>query len=128
MGFLLRWLEEPRDRRGVYFADDRGGWELWEYARIAQASRAAAHGLRGAGAARGDVVCIVMGSGPSFLGAFFGSWVLGATSCPVAPPGAFADSNAYVEHLTGILKASGARVRGDGRGPDANDVFSATFR
>lgn len=99
---LLRWLYQPRDDRGINFAEARD-WCRWSYLDLARHCHRTARGLVRAGAGEGQRVAVVLRTGPDFVAALFGAMAAGATPCPIAPPAAFGDARLYAEHLTGLL-------------------------
>jgi len=70
---LLDWLEQPRAGYGLRFADDNGGWDFWDYPRLASAVASAAEDIRQLRARPDGVVSIVIRTGPEFIAAFFGA-------------------------------------------------------
>ncbi|WP_242905050.1 AMP-binding protein [Actinomadura terrae] len=110
MSALSAWLDAPRPDRGVHMAGNGDGWEFRGYPELAASAHRVAARLRAAGVEPGDAVGIVLPSGFPFVEAFYGGWLAGATPCPVAPPGFFADTGAYAGHLAAILRTSGARL------------------
>jgi acyl-CoA synthetase (AMP-forming)/AMP-acid ligase II len=103
---LLDWLEKPRDGRGLRFAEDDGGWSLWEYPRLAGAVTAQAERIRELGTLAGGAVSIVGGSGPGFVAAFMGALAAGNTPSPLSPPGFGADPAEYVERMAAALRVA----------------------
>ncbi|GAA1954265.1 AMP-binding protein [Amycolatopsis minnesotensis] len=116
---LLRWLSDPPAERGVRFALPKQGWEFHGYRALAQRAKDAAAELRAAGVRRGAVVAVIRRGGPEFVADLFGTWLAGATACPVAPPSAFGDREGYRRHLETVLDtARPAVVRCDGEFAD----------
>jgi acyl-CoA synthetase (AMP-forming)/AMP-acid ligase II len=108
---LLRWFDEAPDDRGLWFSDQQGdGWTRYSYADLAALARRAAGQLRAAGVGRGDAVVVAGAASPAFVGHLFGALVLGATPSPIAPPNAFQDPDAYVEHVARIAGLVRAKV------------------
>ena len=103
---LLDWLEEPRVGRGLRFAEDDGGWSLWEYPRLAMAVAGQAERICGLRAQAEGVVSIVSGSGPGFVAAFMGALAAGNTPSPLSPPGFGADPVEYVERVAAALRVA----------------------
>jgi acyl-CoA synthetase (AMP-forming)/AMP-acid ligase II len=102
---LLDWLEEPRTGRGLRFAEDDGGWSLWEYPRLAMAVAAQAERIRGLSRQAG-VVSIVSAGGPGFVAAFMGALAAGGTPSPLTPPGFGADLAEYEERTAAALRVA----------------------
>lgn len=100
---MLDWLETPTDRRAIRFARDDGEWDEWTYARLATATYSAAEQLRAAGVKKGDVVAVVIPSGPLFAAAYFGALTTGAIPAPLIPPTVFEDEAAYRARTTDLL-------------------------
>ncbi len=103
MSPFVRWLSAPRPGRGIFLADDSGGWRRIEYSELAVAARRAGARLVDAGVNTGDVVCLSMPTEYSSLSTFFGAWAAGATICPLAPP-SFQPEQEYVDHIAAILQ------------------------
>lgn len=101
---LLDWLDAPDDERGLSFAaDDATGWTRRGYPELAGLAHGTAGQLVDAGVAAGDVVCLVVPTGEEFVAGLFGAWRVGATACPVIPPGLFQRPGEYVSHLAAVL-------------------------
>jgi fatty-acyl-CoA synthase len=83
---ITEWITSPRAGRGIYLAEDAGGWRFHDYRGLAQSARRAGASLRAAGVDRGGVVCVIMPTSAECLSALFGTWVAGGTICPVAEP------------------------------------------
>ncbi|MEE1784463.1 AMP-binding protein [Streptomyces sp. SP17BM10] len=126
---LLDWLDAPAPERGIRFLRPDGTWVRHPYPELAAAAHAVAHRLRAAGVRPGRAVALVLGSGPEFVAAFFGTLLCGAVPAPLAPPATFQDDAAYRAKLaaqlaalrpTVILTAAGPTARGlPGAGPPA---------
>lgn len=102
---LTDWLEDPSPSRGLYFADERDGWDLHTYADLALAIGGAALEIEEARSAPGRPVMIVLPTGPDFVAAFLGAILAGDTACPLAPPGPIQTED-YARYLAGILHAA----------------------
>ncbi len=98
------WLERPATKAGIYFAEDTGGWQFHSYEAVAQRAAKVAFALRSHQVGFNDVVVSVLPSGVEFVCGLFGSWIAGASVCPVVPPGPFEDEGAYVDHVAGLLE------------------------
>ncbi|HEY0001746.1 MAG TPA: AMP-binding protein, partial [Actinoplanes sp.] len=108
---VLAWLDDPRSDRGMHVPEPGGrSWRFHSYADLALMARRAARRLRAAGVASGDVVIIVRAASPEFMADFFGAILLGATPSPIAPPAAFRDRSAYLDHLVRAVRLVGARI------------------
>ncbi|MDM4718654.1 AMP-binding protein [Micromonospora sp. WMMA1363] len=107
---LLSWLAEPRSDRGIRFARPDGGWDRWSYDELAGLTHEYAAGLVAHGVRPGDVVTVVLPSGPAFVGALFGTLLAGATASPLAPAATFGDPDRYAEHVTSALAAARPRL------------------
>jgi acyl-CoA synthetase (AMP-forming)/AMP-acid ligase II len=110
---LLDWLENPLTSRGVRFANDDGGWDLSTYAQLAQGAQGVATLLHERGLQRGDVVSIIVPTGPSFATAFFGTLLAGGTPSPLVPPGFFDEPDQYVSHTASLLATASKIVLTD---------------
>lgn len=109
MTSLLGWLDDPAADAGIAcYGDD--GWEHSSYQDIARAALQVAGCLGEAGVRPRDVVPVVLPSGPAFIAGFFGVLAAGATPSPLVPPTLFADSAAYGDHLTGLLRTAQPRA------------------
>ncbi len=103
---LLDWLEQPRAGYGLRFADEEGGWDVWDYPRLASAVASAAEDIRQLRSRSEGVVSIVTRTGPEFIAAFFGTLLAGNTPSPLAFPLTMRDQSQYVQHAAAILKAA----------------------
>jgi fatty-acyl-CoA synthase len=110
---LLDWLESPLSSRGVRFANDDGGWDLSTYEQLARGVHNIAALLQERGLERGDVVSIVVPTGPSFATAFFGTLMAGGTPSPLVPPGFFDKPDQYVSHTASLLATASKIVLTD---------------
>src|SRR5437660_1255011 len=110
---LLDWLSDARSERGIGFALDPGGWEHWDYPRLAMAAHSAAEQLLAGGVRHDEVVAIAIPTGPGFLAAFFGTLLAGATPAPLLPPRPFEDQDAYHERTATLLRSGPAAVATD---------------
>jgi len=102
---LLRWLEEPSEQRGVYFAGGAADWDFHSHAALAAATRSAAAHVAEHRRPDAPVVAILLPTGPAFLAAFFGTLLAGATPCPLAPPSIMRGED-YTASLTAKLRAA----------------------
>jgi fatty-acyl-CoA synthase len=107
---LLDWLDRPSDTRGIRFALDPDGWDLWTYERLAGAARKAGAELVDAGVEAGDVVPIAIPTGAGFIAAYFGTLLAGATPAPLVPPTVFEDGERYVARTADLVRAAGDLV------------------
>ncbi|MEV6815542.1 AMP-binding protein [Micromonospora sp. NPDC051296] len=107
---LLSWLAAPRADRGIRFSRPDGDWDRWSYPRLAGLARGHAAGLAARGVCPGDVVGLVLPTGPEFVGTLFGTLLAGATASPLAPPATFGDPDRYAEHLATALAAMRPRL------------------
>ncbi len=113
---LLSWWEDPSTTTGIRFADDASGWEHLPYTDISTHARSVACLLLDAGLSPSDVVCTILPSAPSFVESIIGTWLVGATICPIVPPKLFEEEDEYVGHLSRILvKAQPAAVVTEGQ-------------
>jgi fatty-acyl-CoA synthase len=103
---LLDWLDAPVAGRGLRFADDHGGWELWEYPRLARLIAEAAERIELERARPTGPVAIAIPSGPEFVAAFLGSLIAGHTPSPLALPIFMRDPERYTRHVAAILEAA----------------------
>jgi fatty-acyl-CoA synthase len=124
---LTDWVSRARTDRGIYFADDHDGWQLYDYSDLARRSRRIAYRLQDSGVGKNSVVCLIQPSGPSFVAALFGTWLAGATVCPLAPPTLFdveADYSARVSRLLASADPSAVITAG----PIADQVRRALHK
>jgi acyl-CoA synthetase (AMP-forming)/AMP-acid ligase II len=103
---LLDWLEQPRPEYGLRFADDQGGWDFWDYPRLAAAVASAANEITQLRCRPHGVVSIVTRTGPEFIAAFFGALLAGNTPSPLAFPLTMRDRDQYVQHAATILEVA----------------------
>jgi fatty-acyl-CoA synthase len=99
---LTGWLTTPRAGRGIYLADDAGGWQFRDYPKLAASARRVGAELSRAGVGRGDVVCVIMPTSFQCLSVLFGTWVAGGTMCPLAEP-LLQAPEVYAANLAAIL-------------------------
>src|SRR3954447_11888621 len=103
---LTRWLVEPDAARGLRFLDDDGGWTRVRYPELGSLARRTASAIA-AHAGPGDgPVGIVLPNGLDFVATFFGALLSGRPACPLAPRLAFADSDAYTDHVVRVLQVA----------------------
>ncbi|GAA4240677.1 hypothetical protein GCM10022254_66320 [Actinomadura meridiana] len=100
---LRDWMTTPAAGRGIYLADDDGGWEFREYGELAAAARRTAGALIEEGVQPGDVVCVVLPTDFTCIETYFAVWAAGATVCLITPP-LFQDGDEYVAHVAAILR------------------------
>lgn len=111
---LLDWLDDPRPDRGLRFADDDGGWTLWDYPRLADLVAEAAERITCERTRDHGPISIAVPAGPQFVAALLGSLVAGHTPSPLALPVFMRDPGAYARHVAKILEiADPALVVGD---------------
>jgi acyl-CoA synthetase (AMP-forming)/AMP-acid ligase II len=103
---LLAWLHDPVNDRGIHFARRGKDWDFWTYPRLASLACKAAWGLVETGVREGDVICLILRSGPEFVATFFGAMLAGAIPCPVAPEMAFQDPGGYAEHISTVFETA----------------------
>lgn len=96
------WLTNPNPNRGVYLADEVGGWTYAGYPELAAAARRMTARLVAAGVRPGDTVCVLMPTGYPILTVLYGVWAAGAAICPVVPP-SFQPKDEYVAHVAAVL-------------------------
>lgn len=105
---LTGWLENPSTDRGIRFAGDEE-WTFRTYAEIASGVGRRVQMLREHVAA-GDVVCLLMETGPAFVETFVGALALGAVPCVIAPPTALEAVSAYEAHAARLLRSARPRL------------------
>jgi acyl-CoA synthetase (AMP-forming)/AMP-acid ligase II len=106
----MAWLADPPASRGIRFARDAESWEFVSYMTLSgQASRAAG-AFQAAGIRRGSHVGLIYATGPQFVAALLGLWELGATPCPVAPPGGILRGSRYTEHVSALVRTAGMQA------------------
>jgi fatty-acyl-CoA synthase len=103
---LLDWLEQPRAGYGIHFANDEGGWDFWEYPRLAAIVATAAEEIAQLRHRPNGAVSIVTRTGPEFVAAFFGALVAGNTPSPLAFPLTMRNRDYYVQHAAAILEVA----------------------
>jgi fatty-acyl-CoA synthase len=99
---IYAWLSAPRPDRGVWFADEHGGWERLSYAALADDARAVAADLAARGAGHGDVVAIALPASRDGLAALFGAWAAGCCACMLPVP-EYGSGAEYTAHVAAIL-------------------------
>ncbi|MDQ3935779.1 MAG: AMP-binding protein [Actinomycetota bacterium] len=103
---LLDWMESPRAGRGLYFANDAGGFDLVEFPRLAELVMAAAEEIAAVAARPGGAISLQLPTGPGFVSAFIGSLVAGYTPSPLPPPTFMRNQEHYVAQLTDVIRAA----------------------
>ncbi|OSC41703.1 hypothetical protein B8W66_07465 [Mycobacterium decipiens] len=103
MSMFVDWMFAPRDDRGLYLADDAGGWQRFTYRAIAMASGQVAAEYRAAGVRTDDVVCLTVPTTYDSLISLFGVWLAGATICPLPEP-SFQSDQDYIDHISEVLR------------------------
>lgn len=76
---------------------------------LRQSSLQAAMSLHDAGVRPGDLIGVMLRNDERFVPALLGTWYMGAVAAPMPIPGAFADVDAYAEHIRGMIAAAGIR-------------------
>lgn len=99
---LTGWLDEPDDSRGVRFMTDAGQWERHTYPQLTALVDGAAARFVDAGVARGEVVPVLVPTGPQFVAAFFGLLAVGATPTVLPLPRALQAGDDYAPHLAAV--------------------------
>jgi acyl-CoA synthetase (AMP-forming)/AMP-acid ligase II len=69
-----------------------------------------ASGLRQFDTKRNDVIMIVMTMGPDFIVSLYAAMLAGAIPVVVAPPRAFQNHDAYLDHLRHVIKTAAPRL------------------
>jgi acyl-CoA synthetase (AMP-forming)/AMP-acid ligase II len=105
VGEVLGWLYEPRAGRGLHLAVE-SGWKWDEYPKIAREVSGVAAQLLAAGISRGDIVSIVLPSGPRFISTLFGILAAGGTPSPLVPPAVGGSAAGLAEHVGRILRVA----------------------
>jgi acyl-CoA synthetase (AMP-forming)/AMP-acid ligase II len=103
---LLDWLESPRAGVGIRFADDDGGWTLYDYPELAALSAGTAQQIAAERHRPDGPVVIVTHTSPQFFSAFAGSLIAGNTPSPLALNAFVRDRNGYIDYAAGILRAA----------------------
>ncbi|WP_205380420.1 AMP-binding protein [Streptomyces sp. MBT27] len=110
-GPLLAWMRDPVAGRGIHFSTREGGWHHRSYPELAADARRAAGRLTRAGVHPGDLVALVLPSGPAFVAAFFGALLVGAVPAPLAPEAAGRPvATGHQERMTALLTAARPRL------------------
>jgi fatty-acyl-CoA synthase len=107
--WLRDWLDKPHPGRGVYLADEQGGWAQRPYEQIASESKKVAAALIDEGIRPGDVICAIIPTDYDLISTYFGVWAAGATICLITPP-LFQTGEEYIEHVAAILRQAQPRL------------------
>ena len=78
------------------------------YAELRSRALATARKLMSAGMKRGDRVAVIAETGPEFMAVFFGCQYAGLVPCPMPYTMYIGGKDAYVERVTGMLRAAAA--------------------
>jgi fatty-acyl-CoA synthase len=111
-----RTLLEALDRlpggesRGFRFVGSDGTERYYPYERLREEARRRAALLAGAGVAKGDRVALVIPEGNEFVLTFLGCVLAGAVPVPIFPRATFKATKDYVDTVSHIATASGARL------------------
>ncbi|EHR61697.1 AMP-binding protein [Saccharomonospora cyanea] len=96
------WLRSPRESTGIRFAH-RDGWDHWPYPRLAGLAGRFAAVYRSEGVREGDVVAILLDTGPEFVAALYAAAAVGAAAAPVAPPPLFGPAAEHTLRIEAVL-------------------------
>ena len=78
------------------------------YAELRRRALATARKLMSAGMKRGDRVAVIAETGPEFMAVFFGCQYAGLVPCPMPYTMYIGGKDAYVDRVTGMLRAAAA--------------------
>lgn len=131
------WLRSPRESAGIRFAH-RDGWDHWPYPRLAGLAGRFAEAYRSEGVREGDVVAILLGTGPEFVAALYAAAAVGAAAAPVAPPPLFGPGEEHAVRIKAVLEEARPAVvvtstrhrghTGDRRALIAEEIAEETTR
>ncbi|GAB3672836.1 hypothetical protein GCM10027589_42500 [Actinocorallia lasiicapitis] len=107
--WLRDWIDTPHPDRGVYLADEQGGWAYRSYPEIASSAKKIAAALAEEGVGPGDVVCAIIPTDYDLISTYFGVWASGAVICLITPP-LFQTGEEYVAHVAAILRQAKPRL------------------
>jgi len=99
-----------RAERGFRFRGLDGAEQLFTWDQVEREARRRGGLLLGAGLRKGERVALVLAEPSEFVLTFLGAVVAGVVPVPVYPRASFKAKNAYVETVSHIVRASGARV------------------
>ncbi|WP_239376682.1 AMP-binding protein [Frankia sp. Cj5] len=122
---LLGWITEPRADRGLRFLID-GTWTRIDYGQFAAAVLGTAVALLEEGVEPGDIVPLILPTGPEFLACFFALLWIGAVPSNVPLPEAVNQRAGWLEQLRGI--AAQLRPRFALAGPDGAGGLADALR
>lgn len=105
---FLRWLDAPRNDRGLRFLSDCAEWAFVSYQDIAAGAYTIAAQLHDAGLPQNPRVCIVLPTGPELIAAIYATWLSGGTICPVIPPTAFDEEDRYIQNSARLFASADA--------------------
>jgi fatty-acyl-CoA synthase len=101
----------PRGQeRGFRFRSIEGEERYHPFEELEREAHRRAALLAGIGLAKGDRVALVIADPREFVLTFLGSQVAGIVAVPIYPRAGFKAKNAYVDTVSHIVRASGARV------------------
>lgn len=96
---------------GFNFYSSRGALQhVLPYSRLREMAIATARRLQSLGLKRGSRVAVVAETGPEFLSVFFGCQYAGLVPCPMPYSMYIGGKEAYIERVTGMLRAAHAHV------------------
>ena len=96
---------------GFNFYSSRGVLQhVLSYAELRQSALSCARRLMSLGLSRGSRVAVVAETGPEFMVVFFGCQYAGLVPCPMPYTMYIGGKEAYIERVTGMLRAAHARV------------------
>lgn len=96
------WIDEPRADHGIRFYQGEGTWQRFGYPELADLVRGAAARFQEAGVAPGEVVPVVLPTGPELVAAFYGLLLSGAVPSVLPLPWALSGHAPYAPYLTDL--------------------------
>jgi acyl-CoA synthetase (AMP-forming)/AMP-acid ligase II len=103
---ILRWLEDPSEDTGFYFAKPGEEWDFLSYAELAASATHTARELVERGVQPGQVVTLVLPSAAEFTAAFFAVHLAGAVPTVLVPPTMFQSFDVYVKAAAAALQST----------------------
>ncbi|MEO5873977.1 MAG: AMP-binding protein [Streptosporangiaceae bacterium] len=107
--WLRAWLDDPHPDRGVYLANEEGGWDFRSYEQIASSAKKVGAAMIEDGLLPGDVICAIIPTDYQLVSTYFGAWTAGGVICLITPP-MFQTGEEYVEHVAAILRQAKPRL------------------
>ena len=103
--YLLGWIDEPSEHKGINFLKAKSTWQFWSYSKLSKHVINFASTLQLQGIGAGDKIAIILDPHEDFVGTFFAVLLTGGIPSVLAPPQIFQDSGRYSQSVRDALTA-----------------------